>query len=132
MNIKQSIIVIMLFFVSIAASRADITTVNEPGKCNLAITYAEMAYINFKKAYNSSSDQDINSLLEKGVSQSTQASAYSISSGCNCSLAKNYALNAVTFGNKARKAKNAKDRKKFIKQAMNAANSVMVGANTCN
>lgn len=99
--------------------------------CAMAVTYAEMAYKNFKQGYQSNSMEDALPFIKKGVEQATETSAYAISPNCNCANAKNYALNAVTFGNKALKAGNFKDSRKFTKKAMNMSLDVMTAVPNC-
>lgn len=128
---KTASILLLLFLGCTAPRLATDGGSTEKNSCNLAVTYAEMSYAKFKKAYNSTSEEEIATLLKKGTQEAQQASAYAISSACNCSLAKNYALNAVTFGNKAKRTTDVEARKKLIKEAMDSANNVLVGVNGC-
>lgn len=106
---------------------------NEPGEkdCSMAITYAEMAYKNFRSANRSESPDSAGSFLKKGIEQANEAAAYAVSEKCNCGNAKNYALNAVTFGKKAQKAGDAKEFKKLTKKAMDMSLDVMTAIPNC-
>lgn len=99
--------------------------------CNLAVTYSEMAYKNFKEASKAQTIEQSTTLLEEGVKNATEASAYAIQMQCNCPNAKNYALNAVNFGNKALKENDYKKRIKFTKNAMNMSLDVMTAVPNC-
>jgi hypothetical protein len=101
------------------------------GDCNMAVSYAEMAAKNFKSASTSDSMDGSQELINKGVEQATEAAAYAINSQCNCPNAKNYALNAVTFGKKALKATNIKDRNKMAKKAMDMCYDVVSATAAC-
>lgn len=70
----------------------------------MSVTYSEMAFEKFKNAYKSDNLDNAKVFIKKGVEDAEQASAYALI--CDCPLAKNYALNAVTFGIKAGKADN--------------------------
>ncbi|WP_316819223.1 hypothetical protein [Pedobacter nyackensis] len=102
------------------------------GKCGMAVTYDEMAYKDFKKAYKSSSIDDAKKLIKTGVKKATQSSAYAITPDCDCANAKNYALNAVTFGNKAMKSDDPEAIKELVKKAMDASLDVLTAIPGCN
>lgn len=97
--------------------------------CNMSITYSEMAFEKFKNAYKSDNLDNAKIFIKKGVEDAEQASAYALI--CNCPLAKNYALNAVTFGIKAGKADNLDDAKKQAKKAMDMSLDVMTATPNC-
>lgn len=99
--------------------------------CSMTVTYSEMAFINFKKAYQAKSVEDARPFIKKGVEEAAEASAYAINPNCDCAIAKNYALNAVTFGNKAAKADSLSDCKKFAKMAMDMALDVTTATPNC-
>ncbi|NRF40111.1 hypothetical protein [Pedobacter foliorum] len=101
------------------------------GKCGMAVTYAEMAFKDFKKAYKATSLDDAKKLIKTGVKKATQSSAYSITPDCNCGNAKNYALNAVTFGNKAIKSNDLDSLKELVKKAMDASLDVLTAVPDC-
>lgn len=109
------------------------TSFNSPSKkefkCEMAVTYAEMAYKDFRKAYDSDSMEESLVSINKGVEEATQSSAYAVQ--CDCANAKNYALNAVTFGKKAAKADDLKERKKFTKKAMDMSLDVLTAVPAC-
>lgn len=120
--IKFTFICAVLFSVSTAAQI-------KSGDCNMAVTYSETAFESFKKAYKTNSPEEMKILLKKAVQEADEASAYALI--CNCPLAKNYALNAVTFGNKAINATEPENAKKFSKQAMNMSLDVMTATPNC-
>lgn len=97
--------------------------------CNMSVTYSEMAFETFKRAYKTNSPDEIKILLKKAIQEADEASAYALI--CNCPLAKNYALNAVTFGNNSLKTQLIDDSKKLIKQAMNMSLDVMTATPNC-
>ncbi|QBQ41337.1 hypothetical protein E2P86_09280 [Sphingobacterium psychroaquaticum] len=119
-------LVYSLFFTS-ATSGA---TSNQNG-CAMTVTYAEMAFAKFKKAYKAKSIADAQSYLKDGILQATESSAYAIQDACNCPLAKNYALSAVTFGNNAKKADKLDELKKWAKKAMDASLDVLTATPNC-
>ncbi|MCU7614671.1 hypothetical protein N0B16_09520 [Chryseobacterium sp. GMJ5] len=98
--------------------------------CNMSVTYSEMAFEKFKNAYKSDTVDHAKVFIKKGIEEAEQASAYALI--CNCPLAKNYALNAVTFGIKAGKADNLEEVKKQSKKAMDMALDVMTATPACN
>ncbi|SUX46070.1 hypothetical protein [Chryseobacterium indoltheticum] len=120
--IKVTFICAILFSVSTAAQI-------KSGDCNMAVTYSEMAFESFKKAYKTNSPEEMKILLKKAVQEADESSAYALI--CNCPIAKNYALNAVTFGNKAINTTELENAKKFAKQAMNMSLDVMSVTPTC-
>lgn len=97
--------------------------------CPMASTYAEMAFGNFKKAYQAASVDEAKPLIEKGAGEAKQSSAYAVQ--CNCPTVETYALNAYTFANKASKAGDMKELKKFTKKAMNMALDAVTVAINC-
>lgn len=97
--------------------------------CIMAVTYSEMAYKDFKNAFKADSSEDVQNKTAKAVKSATEAAAFS--NICNCSLAKNYALNAVTFGNKALKEADPAKQKKLVKQAMDMSLDVMTATPNC-
>ncbi|KKO89769.1 hypothetical protein AAW12_19475 [Sphingobacterium sp. Ag1] len=99
--------------------------------CSMASTYAEMAFISFKKAYQAGSLDDARVSLKDAVGKAKEASAYSLIPDCNCANAKNYSLNAVTFGNKALKAADFESLKKWAKKAMDMSLDVMTAIPNC-
>lgn len=99
--------------------------------CLMVTTYAEMAYANFKKAYQSVSTSEAAEYLKKGTAEASQASAYAIMPKCNCNTAKNFALNAVTFAKKAGAAKDLEETKQLSKKAMDAALSAVSAVPGC-
>lgn len=112
----------------IAATPATTPTKNG---CAMTVTYAEMAFAKFKKAYKAKSIDEAQPYLKDGILQATESSAYAIQDACNCPLAKNYALSAVTFGNKAKKADNLNELKKWAKKAMDASLDVLTATPNC-
>lgn len=123
------------FFISILCipiimSAHSIRLQPKPG-CEMASTYGELAYLSFKKAYQASSVENALPLLKDGVLKADEAAAFAISPSCNCANAKNYALNAVTFGNKAMKEADLVKLKKLSKKAMNMALDVMTATPNC-
>ncbi|WP_404984385.1 hypothetical protein ACLB9Y_17150 [Chryseobacterium scophthalmum] len=98
--------------------------------CNMSVTYSEMAFEKFKNAYKSDNLDNAKVFIKKGVEDAEQASAYALI--CDCPLAKNYALNAVTFGIKAGKADNLDEAKKQSKKAMDMSLDVMTATPNCN
>ncbi|KMQ68813.1 hypothetical protein ACM39_05870 [Chryseobacterium sp. FH2] len=101
----------------------------QSSNCNMSVTYSEMAFETYKKAYKTSDQDEMTVLLKKAVEESEQASAYALI--CNCQIAKNYALNAVTFGKKATKESDISEAKKLSKQAMNMSLDVMTATPNC-
>ncbi|MGJ1269229.1 hypothetical protein ACR78F_16690 [Sphingobacterium spiritivorum] len=99
--------------------------------CEMASTYAELAFMTFKKAYQSTSIENAKPLLKDGVAKATEASAYALIPSCNCANAKNYALNAVTFGNKALKESDLQGMKKWAKKAMDMSLDVLTATPNC-
>ncbi len=99
--------------------------------CGMASTYAEMAFASFKKAYKAESQDDAKSLLKEALAKAKEAAAYTIVPDCNCQNAKNYALNAVTFGSKALKSKDLDGLKKWAKQAMDMSLDVLTAIPNC-
>ncbi|WP_418359817.1 hypothetical protein [Sphingobacterium detergens] len=99
--------------------------------CGMASTYAEMAFISFKKAYKAESLDDAKSLLKEALGKAKEASAYAIIPDCNCLNAKSYALNAVTFGNKALKSADLDSLKKWTKKAMDMSLDVLTTIPNC-
>lgn len=97
--------------------------------CNMSVTYSEMAFEKFKNAYKSDSLENAKVFIKKGVEEAEQASAYALI--CDCQLAKNYALNAVTFGIKAGKADNLDEAKKQAKKAMDMSLDVITATPNC-
>jgi len=97
--------------------------------CIMAVTYSEMAFKDFKNAFKSDTTDDVQTSTEAAVKNAVEAAAFS--NICNCPLAKNYALNAVTFGNKALKETDPKKQKKLIKQAMDMSLDVMTTTPNC-
>lgn len=104
---------------------------NTASGCEMTVTYAELAYAAFKKAYKASSIEDATPLLKDGVAKASEASAYAISPTCNCDIAKNYSLNAVTFGNKALKTSDLAELKKLTKKAMDMSLDVLTATPNC-
>jgi len=98
--------------------------------CNMSVTYSEMAFEKFKNAYKSDNLDNAKVFIKKGVEDAEQASAYALI--CDFPLAKNYALNAVTFGIKASKAENLDEAKKQSKKAMDMSLDVMTATPNCN
>lgn len=99
--------------------------------CAMVSTYAEMAFAGFKKAYKAESLDDAKSFLKDAVSKAKETAAYSILPDCNCANAKNYALNAVTFGNKALKTSDLESLKKWSKKAMDMSLDVLTAIPNC-
>jgi len=99
--------------------------------CSMASTYAEMAFVSFKKAYKAEALDDAKSLLKEAMAKAKEASAYTIIPDCNCLNAKNYALNAVTFGNKALKSTDLDNVKKWTKKAMDMSLDVLTAIPNC-
>lgn len=97
--------------------------------CIMAVTYSEMAFKDFKNAFKAENLDDIRDNTEKAVKNAAEAATFS--NICSCPLAKNYALNAVTFGNKALKESDAKKQKKLVKQAMDMSLDVMTATPNC-
>lgn len=97
--------------------------------CNMSVTYSEMAFEKFKNAYKSDNLENAKVFIKKGVEDAEEASAYALI--CDCPLAKNYALNAVTFGIKASKADSLDEAKKQSKQAMDMSLDVMTATPNC-
>lgn len=97
--------------------------------CVMAVTHSEIAYKDFKTAFKADSAEDTQSNTTKAVKSATEAAAFS--NICNCPLAKNYALNAVTFGNKALKESDPAKQKKLVKQAMDMSLDVMTTTPNC-
>lgn len=123
-----------VFFLIYSATFMPVNFSNEnppQGKCAMAVTYAEMAFKDFKKAYKSNSIEEAKKLIKTGVKKATQSSAYAIIPDCNCDNAKNYALNAVTFGNKALKADDLDALKESVKKAMDASLDVLSAISGC-
>lgn len=104
---------------------------NKAGDCALVMTYAEMAFMNFKKAHQAASPSEAAPLIKKAIEEVEQAAAYAVNPKCNCQQAENYALNAVTFGIKASKDDDAQDQQKQIKKAMNASLDVLTAIPLC-
>ncbi|WP_259655460.1 hypothetical protein [Sphingobacterium sp. UME9] len=115
-----------MFFSVIAQENKKVNT-----GCGMASTYAEMAFMSFKKAYQAGSLDDAKVLLKDAVGKAKEASAYSIIPDCNCANAKNYSLNAVIFGNKALKAADLDNLKKWAKKAMDMSLDVMTAIPNC-
>lgn len=101
----------------------------QSSECNMSVTYSEMAFESYKKAYKTSSNDEMTILLKKGIEEAEQASAYALI--CKCQIAQNYALNAVTFGKKAAKESDLSEAKKLSKQAMNMSLDVMTATPNC-
>ncbi|RQO65930.1 hypothetical protein DBR43_27160 [Pedobacter sp. KBW06] len=123
----------ILFMTSTALFLQTFFISNNPsqGKCGMAVTYAEMAYKDFKKAYKSLSMDEAKKSIKTGVKKAAQSSAYAIIPDCDCANAKNYALNAVTFGNQAAKADDLESLKKLVKKAMDASLDVLTAVPEC-
>lgn len=116
----------LLFFLALFVIPVNAFSQNN---CNMSVTYSEMAFEKFKNAYKSDSLQNAKVFIKKGVEEAEQASAYALI--CDCQLAKNYALNAVTFGIKAGKADNLDEAKKQAKKAMDMSLDVMTATPNC-
>lgn len=99
--------------------------------CSLAVTYAEMAYADYKKAYESDSLDEAKVHLKKAITEAAESSAYAATMECKCTLAESYALNAVTFGKKAEKSEDLKSLRKFAKKAMNMSLDVLTAVPNC-
>lgn len=97
--------------------------------CIMAVTYSEIAFKDFKNAFKTDKPDDVRDNTERAVKSAAEAAAFS--NICNCPLAKNYALNAVTFGNKALKETDLKTQKKLIKKAMDMSLDVMTATPSC-
>lgn len=102
---------------------------SKDNNCTMAVTYSEMAFKDFKSAYKSEENSDIQDTMSNAIKNADEAAAFA--NICTCALAKNYALNAVTFGNKALKETDPKKQKKLIKQAMDMSLDVMTATPNC-
>jgi len=102
---------------------------SKDNNCTMAVTYSEMAFKDFKSAYKSDNSEDIQDVMSKAIKNADEAAAFA--NICKCPLAKNYALNAVTFGNKALKEADSKKQKKLIKQAIDMSLDVMTATPNC-
>jgi hypothetical protein len=125
-NYFITINLLSLFFSVMAQENKKVNT-----GCSMASTYAEMAFLSFKKSYQAVSLEDAKVLLKDAVRKAKEASAYSIMPDCNCANANNYSLNAVTFGNKALKASDLDNLKKWAKKAMDMSLDVMTAIPNC-
>ncbi|MGJ1430657.1 hypothetical protein ACR79M_05065 [Sphingobacterium spiritivorum] len=123
--ISLTLICVLLFTSATAENKTRFTG------CEMASTYAELAFMTFKKAYQSTSIENAKPLLKDGVAKAAEASAYAIIPSCNCANAKNYALNAVTFGNKALKESDLEGMKKWAKKAMDMSLDVLTATPNC-
>ena len=119
--------IVKIIFLWSVVMNIDAAAQIKTGECNMSITYSEMAFKSFKKAYKTNSPDEMKVLLKKAIKEADEASALI----CNCPLAKNYALNAVSFGNKALNADKPDNSKKFAKQAMNMSLDVMTATPNC-
>ena len=127
---KPLIYIITLLCIPTIMSANGIRLEAKPG-CEMASTYGELAYLSFKKAYQASSIENAMPLLKDGVLKADEAAAFAISPSCNCANAKNYALNGVTFGNKAMKETDLARLKKGAKKAMDMALDVLTATPNC-
>lgn len=105
------------------------TAQSKDNNCIMAVTYSEMAFKDFKSAYKSGDNANIQDTMSKAIINEDEAAAFA--NICTCILAKNYALNAVTFGNKAINETYPKKQKKLIKQAMDMSLYVMTATPNC-
>lgn len=124
-NMKISILIILLSHILVG------TTTSYSG-CEMTVTYAELSYMSFKKVYGLSDMSHSEALIKDGILKATEASAFAIAPQCKCENAKNYSLNAVTFGNKALRTEDRKEKKKLVKKAMDMSLDAMTAVNSCN
>ena len=102
----------------------------EDGKCMTTVTYSEMAYGQFKKAYKASSADVAKQALKKGLEQAQQTAAYAVQ--CSCTQAETYSLTAYTLGKKALGYDDLKDIQAQAKKAMDLCMDAMSAALQCN
>ncbi|RFS22796.1 hypothetical protein DVR12_13485 [Chitinophaga silvatica] len=99
-------------------------------KCAKAVTYSEMAYVQFKKAYRANSEEVAQRLIKKGLDQIKEASVYAVQ--CECTTSETYALTAYTIARKASEAATMDELKPQIKKAMDLSMDAMHAAQKCN
>lgn len=121
-------LIVAVFAVSFAFKP---TTKRKPAKCLMAVTYSELAFGQFKKAYKASTIDDAKKSLKKGSDQIKQASAYAAQ--CQCVLAETYSLTAYTTAKKAyEKGDDLESIKSDSKKAMDLSLDAMKEAQGCN
>lgn len=98
--------------------------------CMMAVTYSEMAFSQFKKAYKATSVADAQKLVKKGMEQAQQTAAYAVQ--CNCTAAETYSLTAYTTAQKSLKSPSLQDLQAGAKKAMNLCLDAMSAAQQCN
>lgn len=102
----------------------------EDGKCMMAVTYSEMAYLTFKKATKATSTAASGQAIKKGIEQAQQAAAYAVQ--CSCTNAETYTLTAYTIGKKGLDRTELKDMQAAAKKAMDLCLDAMSAAQQCN
>ncbi|RFZ90706.1 hypothetical protein D0C36_17245 [Mucilaginibacter conchicola] len=127
---KQYIFFSLLIAIGVIAI-SSFKSVNKsaPANCMMAVTYSEMAMIQFKKAYKAKTIEAAQPFIKKGMEQVQQASAYAVQ--CDCTQSESNALTAYGFGKKALDATELEKMKPEAKKAMDLSITAMAAAQRC-
>lgn len=128
---KQALFIYALIaVVTIAICSFTLAARPKAKNCMMAVTYSEMAMIQFKKAYKAKTIEVLRPAMKKGIDQILQASTYAVQ--CDCAQSESNALTAYGIAKKAYdKLTDIDELKRESKKAMDLSITAMAAAQRC-